>query len=88
MMPVSRSGRKADACPRPYNLATRVRYEHKLALQHIDELVLSGMCVTGGGLTARLNANEIDTVVLDPCVVAQAPVVALSLRVSERLGIT
>ena len=68
-------------------VATRVGHEHELALEHVDELILLRMRVTGRRLAAGQNPNEIDAVVLEPRMVAQAPVVALALPFPERLRI-
>jgi hypothetical protein len=68
-------------------LATRVPHQHQFAFQDIDELVLLGMGVAGGGLAAGQHPNAIDAIVFEPRMIAKAPVVALALRLAERLGI-
>ena len=40
MMAVAGACRKADARAGPDGLATGVRHEHELALEHVDELIL------------------------------------------------
>ena len=72
-MAVAGACRKTDARADPDGLATRVGHEHELALEHVDELILLRMRVTGRRLAAGQNPNEIDAVVLEPRMVAQAP---------------
>ena len=47
MVTVAGPRREADAHARPDGFATRVRDEHELALDHVDELILFRMRVTG-----------------------------------------
>jgi homoserine acetyltransferase len=55
-----------DTRSRPDSFATRIRHEHELALNHVDELILLRMRVTGQRLAAGQNPREIDAVVLEP----------------------
>src|ERR1700722_251777 len=87
MMAVARSGWKADAGARPNGFATRVGHKHELALKHVHELVLLGMGVSRRRLTTGQNPNKIDAVILNPGMIAQAPVVAFALSLPERFRI-
>jgi hypothetical protein len=64
MVPVAGARGKTDARPGSDALAAPIRHQHDLALQHVDELVLLGMGVTCRGLAARLDADEIDPIVV------------------------
>jgi hypothetical protein len=87
MMAVTRSGWKGDAGTRPNIFATSVGYKHEFALKHVNELILLGMSVSRGRLTARQNSNEIDAVILEPTMVTQASVITLALYFPKLLGI-
>src|SRR5450631_1933402 len=87
MMAVARSGWKADAGTWLNGFATRVGHKHEFTLEHVNELVLLGMSVSGRRLAAGQNSNEIDAVILEPGMIAQAPVIALALSLPEQLGI-
>jgi hypothetical protein len=87
MMAVASAGWKADAGALPYGLSTPVRHKHQFPLKHINELVLLGMSVSSGRLTTRQHTNEIDAVILEAGVIAQAAIIALTLSLPERLGI-
>src|SRR5262245_63297277 len=86
-MSVAGACRKANACARPDGLTTCVRHEHKFALDHIDELILLRVRVTGRRLTARLDPNKIHSIILQARIVPQAPIVSLTLSLPERLRI-
>jgi hypothetical protein len=60
MIAVARSGRKADAGAGLNGFATRVGHKHEFALEHVNELVLLGMSVSGRRLTTGQDPNEID----------------------------
>ena len=45
------------------------------------------MRVSRRRLTIRQNPNKIDAVVFEPCMIAEAPGIALALSLPERLGI-
>ena len=66
---------------------TRVGHKHELALNHVNELVLPGMRVSRRRLTTGQNPNKIDAVILEPCMIAEAPGIAVALPLPERLGI-
>ena len=87
MMAVARSSWKADAGARPNGFATRVGHKHELAFKHVNELILPGMRVSSGLLTTGQDSNEIDAVILESGMIAQASVVALTLSLPEWLGI-
>src|SRR5262245_55828906 len=87
VMSVAGASRKANACARPDGLATCVRHEREFTLNHIDELILLRVRVTGRRLTAGLDPNEIHSVILQPRIVPQAPIVPLTLPLPERLRI-
>ena len=53
----------------------------------VNELVLLGMRVSRRRLTIGQNPNKIDAVILEPCMIAEAPGIALALSLPERLGI-
>src|SRR5215813_7070057 len=87
MMTVPGPSREPDTHAGPDGFPTRVRHEHELALYHVDELILLRMRVTGRRLAAGQDPNEVDAVVLEPRMVAQASVETLALSLPERLGI-
>jgi hypothetical protein len=62
MMAIARSSWKADAGARPNGFATRVGHKHKLALNHVNELVLLRMRVSRRRLIIRQNPNKVDAV--------------------------
>src|SRR5262245_56520655 len=87
MMTRPRPGREPAPHDRPNGLPTRVRHEHELALYHVDEFILLRLRVAGRRLAAGQDPNEVDAVVLEPCMVAQASVETLALSLPKRLGI-
>src|SRR5689334_23416246 len=87
MMAIACSSWKADAGARPNGFAAGVGHKHELALDHVNELVLPGMRVSRRRLTSGQNPNKIDAVILEPCMIAEAPGTALALSLPERLGI-
>jgi hypothetical protein len=74
MMTVAGPGGEPDTISGPDGFATRVRHEHDLALDHVDELILLRMRVPGRRLAAGQNSYEVDAVVPEPRMIAQASV--------------
>ena len=86
-MAVARTRWKADAGARTNRLATRIRDQHQLPFDNVDELVLFGMRMPRRRLSAGHDAHEVDAVVFQACVIAETARRALPLRLAERVGI-
>jgi len=74
---VSSAGRKTRAHSREEDLPSGVRLKRDLAFEYEDELILSGMGVTMGRLSAGHDPRHDNPVVLQSGVVAEASIVAV-----------
>src|SRR5439155_3494979 len=76
---IAGAGRKAGTHARCQCLSTGVGFEHDLAFNHIDELVLLRMRMPVGGLSARHDPGQVHAIVPQAGVVAKTTVVAVQV---------
>jgi hypothetical protein len=83
VMTIPSASRERDAGAWPDGIASRIGDEDEFTLDDVNELILLRMGVPSRRLAARLDTYKVDTVVLEPTVIAETPVPAFALRVTK-----